>query len=167
MNNSATVGKPLTGGAVFVMLVAFFGVVIGVNMLMMRFAIDTLSGTDVDSAYRASLAYESEIQAAHEQDTRHWRVEAHVARAPADGASVRIVAQDSKGAPLTGLEFIARLERPADKRADRTVALTEVETGIYRGSAEGVLAGQWNLVLEGDAGGKRVFRSRNRVMLGD
>ncbi|WP_425994862.1 FixH family protein [Afipia sp. DC4300-2b1] len=167
MNSSTTAGKPLTGRAVLVMFVAFFGVVIGVNLLMMRFAIDTMSGTDVDSAYRASLAYEREIQTAHEQDTRRWRVEAHVARGPANSASVRIVARDSKGAPLTGLDFSARLERPADKRADRTIALTEVETGIYKGSAEEVLAGQWNLVLEGDAGGKRVFRSRNHVMLSD
>lgn len=167
MNSSTTLGKPLTGRAVFVMLVAFFGVVIGVNLLMMRFAIDTMSGTDVDSAYRASLAYEREIQTAHEQDARHWQVEAHIARGPAGSADVRIVARDSKGAPLTGLGFSARLERPADKRADRTIAVTEIETGIYKGSAEGILAGQWNLVLEGDTGGKRVFRSRNRVMLSD
>lgn len=167
MNSSTTAGKPLTGRAVFIMLVAFFGVVIGVNLLMMRFAIDTMSGTDVDSAYRASLAYEREIKSAHEQDTRHWRVEAHIERGKADGANVRIVARDGNGAPLTGLDFSARLERPADKRADRTVVIREVEAGIYKGSADGVLAGQWNLVLESDARGERIFKSRNRVMLGN
>ena len=167
MSSSTTAGRPLTGRAVLIMLVAFFGVVIGVNALMMRFAIDTLPGTDVDSAYRASLAYEREIQAAHEQDTRHWRVVARIERGAADSANLRVVARDSKGAPLTGLDFSGRLERHADKRDDRTVTLTEVEAGIYKGSAEGILAGQWNLVLEGDAGGKRVFRSRNRVVLGD
>ena len=50
--------KPLTGGKVLAMLIAFFGVVIGVNMIMMRLAIQTMPGTDVDSAYAASLAYE-------------------------------------------------------------------------------------------------------------
>ncbi|MDO8980437.1 MAG: FixH family protein [Afipia sp.] len=167
MNNSATAGKPLTGRAVLIMLVAFFGVVIGVNLVMMLLAIDTLPGTDVDSAYRASLAYEREIQAAHEQDTLHWRVEAHIERGAADSANIRIAVRDSKGAPLTGLDFSGRLERPTDKRADRAIVLTEIETGIYKGRAEGILAGQWNLVLEGDTGGKRVFRSRNRVMLAD
>ena len=43
------------------MMVAFFGVVIGVNIVMMRLAIQTLPGTEVDSAYSASLAYEKEI----------------------------------------------------------------------------------------------------------
>ena len=167
MSSLTTTGRPLTGRAVLFMLIAFFGVVIGVNLLMMRLAIDTLPGTDVESAYRASLAYEHEIQTAHEQDSRHWRVEATVARSGIEGADIRISVQDKNGAPMTGLDFSGRLERPTDKRADRAVTLTEVGAGIYKGRAEGVPAGQWNFVLEGDARGKRVFRSRNRVLLGD
>ena len=73
--------KPLTGRKVFFMLVAFFGVVIGVNMVMMRLAIQTLPGTEVDSAYSASLAYEKEIAAARDQNARNWKVDAHVERA--------------------------------------------------------------------------------------
>ncbi|EKS31878.1 FixH family protein [Afipia clevelandensis] len=165
MNSSAATEKPLTGRAVLAILIAFFGVVIGVNAVMMRFAIETLPGTDVDSAYRASLAYEREIQSAHEQEARHWQVEASVARHDIDGAQIRIVAHDMKGAPLTGLEFSARLERPTDKRADRTVPLTDAGAGIYKGTVAGISSGQWHLVIEGDARGQRVFRSRNRVLL--
>ena len=58
MRNPSRAPRQLTGRMVLLCLVAFFGIVIGVNMLMMKFAIDTLSGTEVDSAYRASLAYE-------------------------------------------------------------------------------------------------------------
>ena len=72
--------RPLTGRKVFLMLVAFFGVVIGVNMVMMRFAIQTLPGTEVDSAYSASLAYEKEIATARDQSARNWKVDAHVER---------------------------------------------------------------------------------------
>jgi len=50
--------RPITGRKVLFMMVAFFGVVIGVNLIMMRLAIQTLPGTEVDSAYSASLAYE-------------------------------------------------------------------------------------------------------------
>jgi nitrogen fixation protein FixH len=64
--------KPLTGGKVLLMLGAFFGVVIAVNMVMMRFAIQTLPGTEVDSAYSASLAYEKEIATARDQSARMW-----------------------------------------------------------------------------------------------
>jgi nitrogen fixation protein FixH len=165
MSGQSKKSRPLTGRKVLLCLVAFFGTVIGVNMLMMKLAIDTLSGTQVDSAYRASLAYESEISAARDQDKRNWKIDAHVERR-ADGATtVRLDARDADGTPLSGLKFSGRLERPTDKRVDRAVELAESGIGIYRGSAGDVLPGQWDLVIEGEARGARLFLSRNRVIL--
>jgi nitrogen fixation protein FixH len=157
--------KPLTGTKVFLMLVAFFGIVIGVNVTMMKLAISTLPGTDVDSPYSAGLVYEREIMAAHEQAARKWQVNAHIQRGADGGATVQVEARDSAGRPVTGLKFQGRLERPTDKRADLPVDLAEVGIGIYRGNASAVAAGQWDLVLEGDARGERMFQSRNRVVL--
>jgi len=37
--------------------------------------------------------------------------------------------------------------------------------GIYRGNAPAIQAGQWDLVLEADAAGQRMFLSKNRVLL--
>lgn len=157
--------KPLTGRKVLFMLVAFFGIVIGVNMIMMKLAILTMSGTDVDSAYRASLAYENEIVAAHDQNARNWKVEAHIQRAPDGGANLQVEARDDQDRPMSGLKFKGRFERPTDKRADQPVTLAETGIGIYRGSAPVIAPGQWDLVLEGDAAGQRMFLSKNRVLL--
>jgi nitrogen fixation protein FixH len=145
-------------------LVAFFGIVIGVNMLMMKLAIETLPGTEVDSAYSASLAYKNEISAAYDQNRRNWKVDAHVERRADGGATVRLDARDANGTPLSGLKFSGRLERPTDKRDDRALELAESGIGIYRGNAIGVLPGQWDLVIEGEARGARLFLSRNRVI---
>ena len=157
--------KPLTGTKVFVMLVAFFGLVIGVNVTMMKLAIATLPGTDVDSPYAAGLSYEHEISAAHDQAARKWKVNAHIERRNDGGAMVQVEARDANGQPISGLKFDGRLERPTDKRADLAVAFTETGIGIYRGDAAAVAPGQWNLVIEGEARGERVFLSRNRVIL--
>lgn len=157
--------KPLTGTKVFLMLVAFFGVVIGVNVTMMKLAIATLPGTDVDSPYAAGLAYDREISAAHEQAARKWQINAHIERRADGGAALQVEARDASGRPMTGLKFGGRLERPTDKRADLAVELTESGIGIYRGNAAAVAPGQWDLVIEGDARGERVFLSRNRVIL--
>jgi nitrogen fixation protein FixH len=165
MNRSPVSPKLLTGRAVLFMLVAFFVVVFGVNGLMMTLAIQTLPGTEVDSAYSASLAYEKEIEAARDQDARAWKVNAHVQRATNGGATVQVEARDNKGAPMSGLTFQGRFERPTDRRADQPVGLTEVGGGIYRGSAPLIAPGQWDLVLEGDAAGQRMFLSKNRVLL--
>jgi nitrogen fixation protein FixH len=147
------------------MLLAFFGVVIGVNMIMMKLAILTLPGTEVDSAYSASLAYEHEIAAAHDQNARNWQIDAHIQRSPDGGATLHVEARDSSGKPMSGLKFQGRFERPTDRRADQPVALAETGIGIYRGSAPLIASGQWDLVLEGDAAGRRMFLSKNRMLL--
>ena len=165
MSQPIATPRPLTGRMVLVCLIAFFGTVISVNMLMMKFAIDTLPGTEVDSAYRASLAYKDEISAAEEQARRGWKVDAHVERRADGAANMRLDARDANGTPLSGLKFSGRLERPTDKRADRAVEFAESGIGIYRGSASGVLPGQWDLVIEGEARGARMFLSRSRVIL--
>jgi len=165
MSRSPVSPKPLTGGMVLLMLVVFFGVVFGVNGLLATLAIQTLPGTEVDSAYSASLGYAKEITAARDQDARAWKVNAHVQRAADGGATVQVEARDNKGMPMAGLTFQGRFERPTDRRADQPVGLTDVGGGIYRGSAALIAPGQWDLVLEGDAAGQRMFLSKNRVLL--
>jgi nitrogen fixation protein FixH len=77
---------------------------------------------------------------------------------------VDIVARDAAGAPLTGLTATALLARPTDRRLDRTIAVSESAPGHFHGSAE-VPAGQWDLVIDLSRQGKRLFRSKNRVVL--
>ena len=162
--NKAQAPRALTGRMVLFMLVAFFGVVIGVNVIMMRLAIQTLPGTEVDSAYSASLAYEKEIATAREQSERNWKVDAHVERSAQGGATLQIEARDSNGRPMSGLKFQGRFERPTDRR-DLPVALAETGIGIYRGKMLSIASGQWDLVIEGMAAGRRMFMSKNRVFL--
>jgi nitrogen fixation protein FixH len=165
MSSRSASSKPLTGRKVLAMLLAFFGVVFGVNFLMMKLAIDTLPGTEVDSAYSASLAYEQEIAAAHDQNARDWKVDAHVQRGADGAATLQVEARDASGRPVSGLKFEGRFERPTDRRADQQVALAERGIGIYRGSAPLIAAGQWDLVLEAVSAGQRMFLSKNRVLL--
>jgi nitrogen fixation protein FixH len=155
----------LTGRLVLIMLLGFFGIVFGVNFTLMELAIATLPGTEVDSAYTASLGYEKEIAAAHDQTARKWKVEAHIERDGSGGATLQVEVRDGSGQPMTGLKFQGTLERPTDKRADLAVSLAEVGIGIYRGSAPAIAPGQWDLVLEGNSAGRRMFMSKNRVLL--
>jgi nitrogen fixation protein FixH len=157
--------RQLTGRMVLLILLVFFGVVIGVNVTMMDLAISTLPGTEVDSPYSASLAYEKEIAAAHAQDARHWEVDAHVERLADGAALLQLTARDKDGRPVSGLKFEGRLERPTDKRADQATELSEVDIGVYRGRIDAVAPGQWDLVLEGDKSSQRMFLSKNRVLL--
>jgi nitrogen fixation protein FixH len=160
----ATVGT-ISGRTVLLSLLAFFGVVIGANVVMATLAITTMPGTEVESPYLTGVKYNSEIIAAREQVGRGWRMASQVDR-DADGrAIVRVEAQDRDGAPLSGLAVTVRLARPADKRADRIVALTERGGGSYIGETADVGAGIWGLEFDADRNGQRMFRSKNRVTL--
>jgi nitrogen fixation protein FixH len=156
--------KKLTGRVVFVAVTTFFLAIMGVNLTMIALAIRTLPGTDVESAYRASLAYGDEIRSAREQAARHWQVSAQVTR-QGDGAEVAIEARDNNGATIADTEFVGRLERPADKRNDQNLEIVSSGNGSFRGSASHVASGQWDLVIEGVQMGHRVFASRNRIVL--
>jgi nitrogen fixation protein FixH len=158
-------GKPLTGRTVLFCLIAFFGVVFGANAVMIKLAIDSLPGTDVDSAYKASLAYNAEIRAADVQAGRAWSVVGRVERRADGQAIVRVEARDAANVPLTGLAVSVRMSRPADKRGDRAAALSEREAGLYGGRIDDVAPGQWDVVLEASRGDERLFLSRNRMIL--
>jgi nitrogen fixation protein FixH len=163
--DAAPNGRPLTGRAVLITFLAFFGVVFAVNGVMIKLAIDTMPGLEVESAYRASMGYNAEIAAARRQTALGWQVVERVDRGADGHAAVRVEARDAAGAPLSGLALTARLERPTDKRADLPLVLAEHEAGVYGGETSGVLPGQWDLVISADRGAGRVFLSRNRVVL--
>jgi nitrogen fixation protein FixH len=162
---AGTTERRLSGRTVLISILTFFGVIISVNVTMMTLAIKTLPGTEVENAYQSGLAYNREISAAHAQETRGWHVAAHVARGGDGRGSIDVEARDVGGAAVRGVTFTARLARPADGKADHTVALIEREGGVYRGETEDVVAGQWDLVIEADRGSERLFLSRNRVLL--
>jgi nitrogen fixation protein FixH len=158
-------GGGLSGRAVLFSLIGFFAVVIGVNVTMMTLAISTMPGTEVDNPYLAGIKYNSEISAARAQEARGWRMTSHVGRDGDGQAVMTIEARDRDGAPLTGLALSVKLARPTDQRADRAVALAERSAGRYAGKTSGVAAGIWDLEVEADRGGERLFRSKNRITL--
>ena len=127
---------------VLVGLVAFFAAVAGVNAVMIWAAVSTFGGVETESSYQAGLAFAQETAAVAAQDALHWQVKAKV----------------------SGLQAIARLVHPNDKRADHLVVLNEGAPGQFRGHS-GPLVGQWDLVIELSREGTRMFRSKNRVFL--
>ena len=157
-------GRQLTGRAVLLCLVGFFGVVFGVNGILVHEALSTFGGVDTDSAYQAGRMFEQDVAMAKAQDARQWRVEAKVTPMTDGAKRVDVVARDAAGLLLGGMTLSAVFERPIDRRQDRGVAITEDSPGRFHGSAE-IAAGQWDLIIELSRQGDRLFRSRNRVVL--
>src|SRR3546814_11216102 len=64
--------KPFTGRHAAMILIAFFGVVISINMVMASFALSTFGGTVVDNSYVASQHYNKWLARAAAQDRLGW-----------------------------------------------------------------------------------------------
>jgi nitrogen fixation protein FixH len=146
-------------------LLAFLGIVIGVNGVMIALAIGTMPGLEDEKPYQAGVAYNAEIEAARAQAGRHWTVASHITRDALGRATVRITARDAKGAPVSGLTVALRLLRPTDQRSDHTIALGEREPGAYEGAATGIAAGAWDVEIEAARASERLFRSHNRIIM--
>ncbi|AXK82748.1 nitrogen fixation protein FixH [Pseudolabrys taiwanensis] len=162
----ASVKKPreVTGRAVLVWLVCFFGVVFVVNGVMIKAATSTFGGVETASSYKAGLMFKQEIAAAEQQDERHWKIDGTLKRNGAGEAVLDFTARDASGAPLTGLTADATLVHPADARLDHAIKVDRVGAGRFHGESAAP-RGQWELLVDLYRDGDRVFRSRSRVSL--
>ena len=153
----------LTGWMVLVYLLTFFGIVMGVNGVMIYEALSTMRGVETESAYQAGRMFEQDVAMVNAQDTRHWQIDAKLTPAR-NGTWLELVARDEAGHVLIGMTASASFERPTDRGLDRKVALSEDSPGQFYGQTE-LIAGQWDLIIEISAQGQRLFRSKNRVVL--
>jgi nitrogen fixation protein FixH len=156
--------RELTGKHVLFCFLAFFGLVFGVNAVMVKAAMSTFGGVQTQSSYKAGLAFGQDLARAGQQDALHWQVNGKLSRNGAGNAVLDISVRDSKGVPVNGLAAEARLAHPADERRDHLIALNDASAGRFHGVVQAE-PGQWELIVDLYKDDARVFRSRSRVML--
>jgi nitrogen fixation protein FixH len=156
--------RELTGRAVLFWLIGFFGLVFLVNGIMVKAATSTFAGLETGSSYKAGLLFKSETQSAERQASLHWHVDGKLLRDKAGEAVLDVVVRDEKGVAVSGLSGTARLAHPATSKLDHDVALNVIGAGAFRG-AVAAQPGQWELIIDLERNGDRVFRSRSRVTL--
>jgi len=156
--------RELTGLAVLLCFLGFFGVVFAVNALLVQAATSTFGGLETGSSYKAGLMFAREMAQAEQQEALHWRVDGKLSRDRVGDAVLELSARDARGAPLAGLTAQARLAHPADARLDHAIVLSRTGAGAFHGETQ-AQAGQWELIVDLYRGDDRVFRSRSRVTL--
>ena len=133
--------KAFTGRHAAMILIAFFGTVIGVNMVMASFALSTFGGTVVDNSYVASQHYNEWLARADAQDRLGWDRSVTV---DADRHVRLIVRKD--GAPVDGLRVVATLRHPLGRAPARAMRFAPAADGTLR-SLDALPAGRWQLDL--------------------
>lgn len=124
-------------------------IVVVVNLIMVRAAIDTFPGLETEDHYRKGLAYNANLEAARRQAERGWQMRHDFAAdrsAAAEGRSagtLTVSFADRDGMPLTGLAVTAMLTRPTHGGADFEVPLAELGEGRYGATLSLPFGGQW------------------------
>lgn len=131
-----------SGRHMIAILIAFFGVVIAVNLTMAMFATRTFGGVVVENSYVASQKYNDWLAAAERQKKLTWTIE------PALDDRRRVtVALSIDGAYVSGYA-----RHPLGREAD--VPLTFVTKGAQSRTVDALPPGRWYihlLIRRGDA----------------
>lgn len=107
-----------TGWHMLAIMIAGFGLVIAVNVVMARAAISTFGGEVVENSYVASQRYNGWLKAAAAQNSLGW----HVAASADPTGILHVAVTDAAGAPLLGeVTVIAR--HPLGRMPDRRITL--------------------------------------------
>jgi nitrogen fixation protein FixH len=138
---------PFTGRHFAVIIVAFFAVVVAVNLVMARYASATFGGVVVENSYVASQEFNGWLQAARREAALGWTAEA---RRQADGS----VAVTMGGDPPADLVLKGEARHPLGRESDRALRFTRLPDGRFV-SDQPLPHGRWKLRLEAVAGAQR------------
>lgn len=142
MSRETTSVKKFTGYHATAIIVAFFAVVVSVNMVMARFALSTFSGTVVDNSYVASQKYNDWLAQARTQQAHGWTVSPALRKA--DRACITITTAD--GVPLQGATMSGVAEHPIGQADPFEISFAQTASGEFR-SVETLPAGRWKLKI--------------------
>jgi nitrogen fixation protein FixH len=110
--------REFTGWHMAIIMVAFFGVVIGVNLTMAILASGSWTGLIVRNSYVASQEFNGKLAEADAQIALGWRGGFDYA----DG-EIRFRLTDADGSPVIVNSTLVTLSRPAHENADHSVPL--------------------------------------------
>jgi nitrogen fixation protein FixH len=147
-----------TGRHMLVIMVAFFGVVVVVNVTMAWFARASWTGFVVENSYVASQQFNAKMAETRAQAALGW-----TGRVDIEDGTVRYAISDATGDAVP-LEAVAvTFRRPVDDREDHTVTLARDSRG-YAATSE-VADGAWIVQIDADAGLASHYRESLRIQV--
>ena len=129
-----------TGWHMFAILIAMFGTIIAVNLVMARFAVTTFGGTVVDNSYVATRNYNHWLAEARGQEALGWQVKATID----PQRRVRITVDAPKG-PIDAV-VTAVASHPLGRAPDRAIGFRRTGAGRYVATRP-LRAGRWTLKI--------------------
>ena len=132
--------RRFTGYHATAIIVAFFAVVIAVNLTMARFAVSTFGGTVVENSYVASQKFNGWLEEARQEKALGWTV----SRPVRHEGHILLSITDALDQPLTGALVLLRADHPLGHAPTQELRFAEVSPGRFR-SVRALPEGRWKL----------------------
>lgn len=133
----------LRGWHVLSALVAFFGLVIAVNVAFAVVAVESFPGEDVRRSYLQGIHYNDVLAERRSQAELGWSASAGFAGAP-QNVAIEVRLRDRAEA-LDGAALQGSLQWPTNAALDRSVAFVAAGDGLYRAQLGDLAPGRWRL----------------------
>ena len=124
-------------------MLAFFGVIIAVNLTMAAFATKSWTGLVVKNSYVASQAFNRELEQAKVQAARGWTGDIIY-----HNGAVVLSLTDKAGQPVVLDTSIVQIGRPAFEQEDHRVVMVHQDNGIYH-AKDKLRPGIWQVSVRG------------------
>lgn len=146
-----------TGRHMLIIMLAFFGTIIAVNLTMATLANRSWTGLVVKNSYVASQQFNEKAALARAQQALGWRGELTIA----DGTvSYRLT--DRSGDPVSAEAVRMIFRRPVSEQGDLTLRLARAGTGAFAQTIK-IADGGWIVEILADIGQPDPYRQVERV----
>jgi len=153
--------REFTGRHMLGLMLAFFGTVIAVNILLAVLARTSWTGLVVENAYVASQEFNQRAAEGRAQAALGWRSSLVIA-----GGEIRYRLTDASGAPIAVRSMTVKLRRPAYEAEDQAFALEPSADGgfaIKRAVRDGI----WIVETDASVQGSGSYREVHRIVVTD
>ena len=148
-----------TGWHMLALMIAFFGVIIGVNVFMAVSATRTWTGRVVENSYVASQQFNTKLALARTRTAAGWEGGLDYA-----GGALRFTLVDGAGKPVALDTVTIAVSRPVGVVGDRTVTLARAGDGSYTVPID-LDTGVWNAAITAAVPGEPDYEHRARLVV--
>ena len=153
--------RPFTGKHMLAIMVSFFAVVIGVNLLMAWFANSTWSGLVVANGYVASQSFDKDLAKAKAQEALGWKVDFSYTK-----DRINLGFADAKGTRIDTLNLTGALQRTVTDKEDQKLTFAWMGSGVYSAPAR-LAPGLWEVEVDGKGDGVADYHKIFRFVMKD
>jgi nitrogen fixation protein FixH len=158
---SAASGRGFTGRHMLAVMLAFFGVIIGVNVTLAWYASSSWSGLVVENTYVASQQFNGKAEA-----MRAMAASGIVGEISVRDGLIAYSLRNRDGSPATADEVAVHFRRPVGDRQDFAATLSAAGAGRFE-AMHAVPAGEWIVEIVSRRGESTVMHEAYRIYVGE